>query len=193
MLTRFFKWLTSWPVVRVLLLILLVLLLVGITVGLWFVNRHYHIETDLLSPFPRLHPYWLPLLFLLVLTGAGLGYWFFKLLTDPRTGEYPDIDDARSLHDAQGEVVQPYGIYDPKNDAAIGSERRYRVEFWPIGNRFRKGHRIRLDIIGVSAYHLPALPALNSVRVGGDQPSRLLLPVLPGSDLQAALGGGTTR
>jgi len=35
---------------------------------------------------------------------------------------------------------------------------------------------------------LPALPGLNVVSIGGPTPSRLLLPVLPGSDACAAIG-----
>lgn len=101
---------------------------------------------------------------------------------------YPDIDPGKSLHDADGNVVQPYGVYSSKNDAAIGTMRRYSVEFWPIGNRFKKGDRLRLDIVGVSAYHLPGGVAVNNVRVGGADGSRLLLPVLPGSNLRSALG-----
>jgi len=100
---------------------------------------------------------------------------------------YPDIDPAKSLHDSKGNVVQPYGVYASRNDATPASQRRYNVEFWPIGNRFKKGHRVRLDIVGVSAYHLPSVPSLNSVSVGGPDGSRLLLPVLPGSSLDAAL------
>ena len=94
MLTRFYRWLTSWKVVRVLLWVLHALVVAAIIYGLWYVNDRYKLETDLLSPFPRLHPYWLPLLFVLVYAGAWLGYWFFKLLTDPRSGRFPDIDDA---------------------------------------------------------------------------------------------------
>ena len=35
----------------------------------------------------------------------------------------------------------------------------------------------------------PNAPGVNSVTVGGADGSRLLFPVLPGSDLNAALGG----
>lgn len=84
-------------------------------------------------------------------------------------------------------MVQPYGRYDKKAPATPGEERLYRVEFWPIGNRFREGHRLRLHILGASATSLPSAPALNSVRVGGARGSRLLLPVLPGSSLREAL------
>jgi hypothetical protein len=94
MLTRLFHWATSWQVIRVVLWILHALLVVAIVLGLYAINQRYRLETDLLSPFPRLHPYWLPVLFVLVYAGGWLGWWFFKLLTDSRTGEFPDIDAA---------------------------------------------------------------------------------------------------
>src|SRR5262249_46899884 len=62
--------------------------------GLWYVNYRYRLETDLLSPFPEAHPFWLPLLFVLLVLGAFLAWLFFKLLTDPMTGEFPDVDEA---------------------------------------------------------------------------------------------------
>ena len=52
-------------------------------------------------------------------------------------------------------------------------ERLYHVELWPIGNRFRAGHRLRLHIVGLSAYHSPPIPAINTVRLGPGA-SRLL-------------------
>ena len=100
---------------------------------------------------------------------------------------YPSIDRSRSLVDAAGNVVQPYGVYDTRTPAGIGEERRYYVELWPIGNQFEAGHRLRLHVIGVSGASQPGLPAINTVRLGEGQ-SRLLFPVLPGSDLPAALG-----
>jgi uncharacterized protein len=92
---------------------------------------------------------------------------------------YPNIDRGRSLMDSQGDVVQPYGDYSAASDAPPGLERTYQVELWPIGNRFKRGHRIRLVILGASAASKPSVPALNTVRLGGPSASRLLLPVLP--------------
>jgi uncharacterized protein len=92
---------------------------------------------------------------------------------------YPNIDRGRSLTDPQGDVVQPYGDYSAASDAPPGLERTYQVELWPIGNRFKRGHRIRLVILGASAASKPSVPALNTVRLGGPSASRLLLPVLP--------------
>jgi putative CocE/NonD family hydrolase len=101
---------------------------------------------------------------------------------------YPHIDRRRSLRDRRtGAIVQPYGRYDAKDPAAPGEARLYRVEFWPIGNRFKRGHRLRLHILGQSAASLPNAPAVNTVEVGGRHGARLLVPVLPGSSLRAAL------
>ncbi|WP_354697961.1 Cocaine esterase [Paraconexibacter sp. AEG42_29] len=100
---------------------------------------------------------------------------------------FPDIDRSRSLIDAAGEVVQPYGVYDRKQPATPGQTREYHVEFWPVGNRFAAGHRIRVYLTGISGYMLPGTPAINTVALGGSTPSRFLLPVLPDS---AAKGAG---
>jgi predicted acyl esterase len=102
---------------------------------------------------------------------------------------YPGIDREKSLVDPQtGDVVQAYGDYSHADPAPLRQSRLYHVEFWPIGNRFDAGHRIRLDVVGQSGASKPGVPGLNTVEVGGAGGSRLLFPVLPGSDLRAALG-----
>lgn len=113
----------------VVLWILHIVLIVAIVLGLYAVNRHYHLESDLLSPFPKLHQYWLPLLFILVYLGGWLGWWFFKLLTDPRDGRYPDIDAAWS---AGLKALQSAGI-DPVEVPlflVIGKPRTGTVDFF---------------------------------------------------------------
>ena len=100
---------------------------------------------------------------------------------------FPDIVAERSLRDADGDVVQPYGDFSAKRLVPPGTEHRYSVELWPIGNRFQAGHRLRLHVIGASAYHLTNPSGPNLVRVGGSDGSVLRVPVLPGSDLRRAL------
>jgi predicted acyl esterase len=92
---------------------------------------------------------------------------------------FPDIDRARSVIDRRGEIVQPYNLFRERKPATPGATREYHVEFWPLGNRFAAGHRLRLYLVGTSGYQLPALPGVNTVALGGATPSRLLVPVLP--------------
>jgi putative CocE/NonD family hydrolase len=100
---------------------------------------------------------------------------------------FPNINRDRSVIDANGEVVQPYGDYSATTPAIPGEGREYHVEFWPIGNHFAAGHRLRLYLLGTSLFMTPA-PGVNLVSIGGATPSRLLLPVLPDSDLYSAMG-----
>lgn len=101
---------------------------------------------------------------------------------------FPDIVAERTRYDARGEPVQPYPDFSAKQPTLPGRMREYTVEFWPIGNRFQAGHRLRVSLVGAPAYGLTAPGLINTLALGGDTPSRLLLPVLPGSDLCAAIG-----
>jgi hypothetical protein len=97
----------------------------------------------------------------------------------------PGVDPDRSLV-VDGEVVQPYGDYASPSPARA-RPRRYQVELWPVGNRFQAGHRLRIQLLGTSLASPLALPAVHTVRIGGADGAVLRVPVLPGSDLAAAL------
>ncbi|WP_436698834.1 CocE/NonD family hydrolase [Nocardioides sp. BYT-33-1] len=100
---------------------------------------------------------------------------------------YPNLVPGRSLTDASGAVVQPYGDYATVDRSGAGKLRRYQVELWPVGNVFRAGHRLRIQLVGTSLFSPLALPAVHTIRVGGPDGARLRVPVLPGSDLGSAL------
>jgi predicted acyl esterase len=94
---------------------------------------------------------------------------------------YPEVIRKRSIVDRRtGAIVQPYARFGRKSPAPPGEERLYRVEFWPIGNRFKAGHRLRLHVVGASGFSMPSLPAVNTVTVGAGTGSRLLVPVVRG-------------
>lgn len=99
---------------------------------------------------------------------------------------FPGVVESRSLY-AGGQLVQPYGDYSRATPAVPLTSRTYHVEFWPIANRFEAGHRIQLSLVGQSLLSFPALPALNTVTLGGGSGSRLMFPAVAGSDLAAAL------
>lgn len=94
---------------------------------------------------------------------------------------FPDIVASKSVKDSAGNVVQPHADFSQKQYPLPLLARKYQVEFWPIGNRFQAGHRLRLYIMGTSPLMLPPAPGMNTVWTGTQMPSRLLLPVLPGS------------
>ncbi|MBL8798678.1 MAG: hypothetical protein JNM56_32590 [Planctomycetia bacterium] len=72
-----------------------ILLLVGIVVGLWWLNGYLDLDKVLRSPWPVLHHYWLPILFLLGYALYWLGWWLWILLgPDKSPSEFPDIDEA---------------------------------------------------------------------------------------------------
>jgi hypothetical protein len=94
---------------------------------------------------------------------------------------YPTIDPRKSLYDPHtGRLVEPYGDYSQQTLPAAGQERLYHVEFWPVGNRFEAGHRLRLDLVGASAASKPAASGFNMIQVGGLGGAVLEVPVLPG-------------
>ncbi|MFL6060561.1 MAG: CocE/NonD family hydrolase [Marmoricola sp.] len=101
--------------------------------------------------------------------------------------DYPDVISAKSLFSGTT-MVQPYGDFSARRSPLPLQTRTYHVELWPVGNRFAAGHRIRLELVGASAFSLLALPGVNAVRVGGPGGAVLRFPTLPGSDLSAALG-----
>jgi hypothetical protein len=85
-----------------------ILLLLVILVLLWFINNKVFDPTRLLGfgP-PKLHQFWLPILFLLFVCLSWLGWWLWKLLTpEVESSEYPDIDaawdEARAALNAAG-------------------------------------------------------------------------------------------
>jgi hypothetical protein len=75
---------------------LLHLVIVAVVVfGLWYVNSLYDLDKVLRSPWPWLHKFWLPLLFLLGYALCWLGWYLWKLLGPEReTQSYTDIDEA---------------------------------------------------------------------------------------------------
>jgi predicted acyl esterase len=97
------------------------------------------------------------------------------------------VVESQSLKDSDGRIVQPFGDYGTAMPAKSAVFRPYQVEFWPVGNVFEKGHRIRVTIVGASAASRPSVPAVNQIRIGGPDGAQLLVPALPGSELATAL------
>jgi putative CocE/NonD family hydrolase len=94
------------------------------------------------------------------------------------------VDPARSLRDRRGTIVRPWLTYDHVDSLPLAAPVEYRIDLIGTSNVFRAGHRLRLDLLGVSN------AMADSGRSGGtgvvqvlrdpDHPSALMLPVIPG-------------
>lgn len=164
--------------------------LAGLT-GLGYTTEALRSDVDVAGP--------LALDLTLTTTTPGSGIWVVlsdvapdgsshPLTVGRLSTSYPGVDEEASLIDDHGQVVQPYGDYTNADPPSLLESRRYQVELWPVGNQFRAGHRIRVQIMGTSLASRPEIPALNIVRIGGARGAKLLVPTLPGSDLATALG-----
>ena len=89
---------------------------------------------------------------------------------------YPNIDPARSLVDAAGDVVDPYNVLSSPDPATPGTLRQYHLEVLPVGNHFAAGHRIRLYVLGTPLDMQPPASGLNTLSTGGTTTARLVFP-----------------
>ena len=93
------------------------------------------------------------------------------------------VDSARSLRSRRGTIVRPWLTYDHSDPVPLATPVEYRIDLIGTSNVFRAGHRLRVDLLGVSN------AMADSARSGGagvvqvlrdaDHPSALLVPVIP--------------
>lgn len=88
------------------------------------------------------------------------------------------VDDARSWHNAEGEVVRVWHPHDRIEPAAPGEDAEYVVEIWPTADTLAPGHRLRLGLSLTRApWYAPEPSAAGAVIRGGS--ASILLPVVP--------------
>jgi putative CocE/NonD family hydrolase len=87
----------------------------------------------------------------------------------------------RKLDPALSTPYRPYHTHDEEQKLKPGEVVPIQVEIWPTSMVFQKGTRIRIDVMPhdgaryFGAYHLKN----NTVYVGGDRASYVLLPIVP--------------
>lgn len=70
------------------------------------------------------------------------------------------VDANRSLRDKRGRIVRPWLTYEAPEAVTPAAIAEYQLDVIPTSNVFRKGHRLRLDI-------LPQSGGTDSARTGG--------------------------
>jgi hypothetical protein len=106
------------------------------------------------------------------------------------------VAPALSLRNGAGAIVRPWLTYDTPEQVPVGEPVEYRLDVIGTSNVFRKGHRLRLDVLPVagSQADAPRSGGAGAVTVLRDaaHPSALTLPVIPGRCQRgAALTPGT--
>ena len=82
-------------------------------------------------------------------------------------------------------LYRPYRPHTTPTNITPGQTYEYLIEIWPVGHVFRPGHRILIKVMAPPltdsyyAYAPQRLPSLNTLYLGGDQASRITLPVVP--------------
>jgi hypothetical protein len=93
------------------------------------------------------------------------------------------VDRRLSLHDSHGAIVRPWLTYDRVDPVPLASPVEYRIDLIGSSNVFRAGHRLRLDLLGVSNGQADSARTVGAgvVQVLRDpgHPSELILPVIP--------------
>jgi hypothetical protein len=102
----------------------------------------------------------------------------------------------RTLDEARSTTAAPVHRHDRALPLEPGKDTEVQIVLLPVGHVFRRGHRIELVVTSPpptqmtrDVWGFAALPdaALNTVRFGGEKPSRLVLPWLPGATAEAEL------
>ncbi|MDH3351970.1 MAG: CocE/NonD family hydrolase, partial [Gammaproteobacteria bacterium] len=90
----------------------------------------------------------------------------------------------RKLDPQLSTPYRPYHRHDEEQKLEPGEIVPIEVEIWPTSMVFRKGHRIRLDVQPHDGDHYFAAYKLgdNSIHMGPDFPSHVLLPIIPQQD-----------
>ena len=90
----------------------------------------------------------------------------------------------RKLDPELSEPYRPYHAHDEEQKLKPGEIVPIEVEIWATSMVFKKGHRIRLDVQPHDGEHYFAAYKLkdNTIYIGGDRASYVLLPIIPTQD-----------
>lgn len=97
--------------------------------------------------------------------------------------------DGLSLRTETGRVWRPWRAHEQRELVVPGEVVRYLIEVFPVGHVLPAGHELVVRISAPPAddndwMYVPKTPAaVNTVHVGGEHPSSILLPVIPRNEV----------
>jgi uncharacterized protein len=100
------------------------------------------------------------------------------------------VDESQSQLTTDGRVYRPWRPHTERSLVAPGEVVDYLIDVFPVGHVFLPGHELVVKVHAPPlddndyAYVQKTLPGVNTLHFGGDTPSRLMLPLIPMSEVQ---------
>jgi putative CocE/NonD family hydrolase len=100
------------------------------------------------------------------------------------------LDETRTVYNDAGDVVRPYHPHTNPQPPVPGETNRYDLEVFGLAHVFQPGHRLQVSVTtpplldGLWGYEPSRAPGLNTVHRGGEQASRVVVPLEPWSAVE---------
>jgi predicted acyl esterase len=100
------------------------------------------------------------------------------------------IDESQSQFTADGRIYRPWRPHTERSLVTPGEVVDYLVDVFPVGHVFLPGHELVVKLHAPPlddndyAYVQKTLPGVNTLHFGGEEPSRLMLPLIPMSEVR---------
>jgi len=104
-------------------------------------------------------------------------------------GSHRQVDPALSQRTRDGRIYRPWRPHDERALVTPGEVTEYLVDVFPVGHVFLPGHELVVKLHAPPAedndyaYVQRTPPGVNTLHFGPQTPSRLMLPVVPMSDV----------
>jgi predicted acyl esterase len=100
------------------------------------------------------------------------------------------IDRSQSQFTADGRIYRPWRPHAERSLVTPGAVVDYLIDVFPVGHVFLPGHELVVKVHAPPlddndySYVQKTLPGVNTLHFGGDTPSRLMLPLIPMSEVR---------
>jgi predicted acyl esterase len=105
-------------------------------------------------------------------------------------GSHRAVDESLSQRTAGGRIYRPWRPHSERQLVTPGETVEYLIDVFPVGHVFPPGHQLVVKVHAPPAedndyaYAQKTLPGVNTLHFGAETPSRLMLPIVPMSQVR---------
>jgi predicted acyl esterase len=105
-------------------------------------------------------------------------------------GSHRQVDRSQSQLTPDGRIYRPWRPHEERSLVAPGQVVDYLIDVFPVGHVFQPGHELVVKVHAPPAedndyaYVQKTLAGVNTLHFGPDAPSRLMLPIVPMSEVR---------